>query len=292
MNVLEAVKSKEDWIREISSIGPAEEHYKSLMHFFNDVATCRTNGQLSEGDLLNMRSWFNGSMSSTETMQGHACLKPRGYDGDYLIIDKIYTHRTSQDPVFAKWDRFFHSGDAPIAVRNRKTYFIDKLKGLGPKSSVLNLASGPCRDLLEYFEGFDMKLKVDCVDLDPEAIAYGKALLGDRQDTRFYNENIFRFRPSVKYDLIWSAGLFDYLTEKQFRLLLRRLSNFVNPGGKIVIGNFNNNVQSKDYMEFGNWILNYRSSEELLAYASEISNSRVSVESEPLNVNLFLNIEF
>jgi trans-aconitate methyltransferase len=130
------------------------------------------------------------------------------------------------------------------------------------------------------------------VDLDPEAIAYAKELLGNRQDVRFYNENIFRFRPSIKYDLIWSAGLFDYLTEKQFRLTLLRLSKFVNPGGKIVIGNFNDNVQSKDYMEFGNWVLNYRTSEELQSYASTIPDVKVYVESEPLNVNLFLNVEF
>ena len=110
---------------------------------------------------------------------------------------------------------------------------------------------------------------------------------------QFYCRNIFRFRPNVDYDLVWSAGLFDYLNDKRFIFLLKHLYAMVKPGGSLVIGNFSEYNPSRDYMEAGDWYLNYRSEEKLieLAEKSGLKNGDVFIDSEPERVNLFVEIK-
>lgn len=53
-----------------------------------------------------------------------------------------------------------------------------------------------------------------------------------------WSSNIFHYRTSKKYDFIWSGGLFDYLTDRQFVLLLKQLRSMCKTEGKIILGNF------------------------------------------------------
>ena len=81
-----------------------------------------------------------------------ALLKKYGYAGDFMMIDKIYTGNTPDNPFFQSWDKYFQNHAAPRAVRNRKTYFKTLLhQKLANNNSInlLNVASGPGRDLLE-----------------------------------------------------------------------------------------------------------------------------------------------
>lgn len=166
------------------------------------------------------------------------------------------------------------------------------MKELDDNSSVLNLACGPCTDLLEFQTSSDKKLKFDCIDLDINAIEYAKTKLSSYNNITFTQANIYKYKPSKKYDLIWSAGLFDYFNDKAFTNILSRMSEYLKPNGKVIIGNFNEGINSQDYMEFGNWFLNYRSEFNLNQLASVIDCRTVSIEREELNVNLFLNLTF
>lgn len=230
------------------------------------------------------------------TMQGRGFVKEYGYAGDFEMIDKIYTLHTSKESRYKIWDEYFHSQPAPIAVRNRKRYFKRKLLSLNRTSTqnVLNLASGPCRDLVELFtENEDINFNFDCVELDIRAIEYATNLLSDYgKKVKFINKNIFRYQPDSNYDIIWSAGLFDYFNDATFERILRRLLKS-NPKSKIIIGNFSDSNPTAPYMEIiGEWFLNHRSSKKLIEIAVKAGADpqNVTVESEPEKVNLFLNI--
>ena len=91
-----------------------------------------------------------GEAMSPETIQGYGFLKPYGYSGDFQMIDKIYQQKVSDRADLKNWDLFFHAQKAPMAVRNRKQYFIDMLTRLRRRFEDrelqdLNVASGPCR---------------------------------------------------------------------------------------------------------------------------------------------------
>ena len=105
-----------------------------------------------------------------------------------------------------------------------------------------------------------------------------------------YCQNAFRFKTDKKYNLIWSAGLFDYLDEKQFIFLFRALTKLLKPEGELVVGNFSESNTSKDYMEFGEWYLNHRTENELIRLAEQsgcVSKS-ISIDRETSGVNLFI----
>lgn len=245
-----------------------------------------------------IRSLFNEKFLSN-TIQGFAIRKPFGYSGDFKIIDMIYTEHKSELPEYYGWDDFFHTQPAPIAVRNRKTYFknlmADKLKN-GPVR-LLNVASGPARDLFEvYMNCADpAMLQTDCVELDPHAIEFAEKLCSKyNRQIRFHNKNILRFSSEEKFDIVWSAGLFDYFEDRIFILALKKFRNFLKPGGEIVIGNFSQNNPSKAYMElFGDWFLIHRSPEQLLSLAMNagFKEEQISIKKEPLGVNLFMHIQ-
>lgn len=233
------------------------------------------------------------------TVQGYAYRKPRGYAGDFEIIDKMYREETAHAPELATWDRYYHRQPAAKAVRNRKAFFHDRLHALRRHQAadchVLDLASGPCRDLFEFFSDSRARdLFVDCVETDPEAISFALKLNGAfAQQLRFVPTNVFRFKPVRRYDLVWSAGLFDYLAGDAFVKLLRRCLSWVAPGGEVIVGNFSTQNPTRPYMELvTDWRLHHRSPGDLLrmAEAAGAPIENASVESEDEGVNLFLAV--
>lgn len=232
------------------------------------------------------------------TLQGRGYKKKYGYTGDFDIIDRMYTNHVSTEENYSVWDNYFQKQPAPKAVRNRKKYFINKMTSLntiGSEVKVLNLASGPCRDILELFlwREENSVFHFDCVELDTNAIKYARTLLEEfNTKVKFINKNIYRFIPDGGYDVVWSAGLFDYFDDKIFVKILKRCID-ANPHAKIIIGNFSDENPTAPYMEvIGEWFLNYRSPVKLLSLAMEAGAdpNKINIEMEPEGVNLFLNI--
>ena len=97
--------------------------------------------------------------------------------------------------------------------------------------------------------------------------------------------------PENDYDMIYSAGLFDYFTEPVAQMAAQRMVANLKPGGKLIIGNFSMENPSVAIMELGlDWNLIYRSKEDLERMFKGFG-SKVHVEKEPLGVNLFVVIE-
>jgi diguanylate cyclase (GGDEF)-like protein/PAS domain S-box-containing protein len=276
--------------------GPEPSEYVELNDYYSYINSMLKEGKISRAQIREL--WAAcGEAFSEDTMQGFVCKSPHGYHGDYEIIDRIYMGWISPKKHLENWDKFFHWLAAPKAVRNRKKYFknmlseIDRSQIIEP--TVLDMASGPCRDIYEYkCEHPLSKIHFDCLDMDSNAIEYSKQLLNGSNIT-FFCENAFRFRSEKQYDLIWSAGLFDYLDNEKFVFLLRSLMKMLTINGKMVIGNFSTLNTSRDCMEFGEWFLFHRDITELteLAGKAGADPDSVSIESEATGVNLFLKID-
>jgi ubiquinone/menaquinone biosynthesis C-methylase UbiE len=288
----------------LSIIGKDTPDVKELMAFdllVKDIGKAYRADLLSEEDLKELARSF-GDDFLNNTMQGFGLLKPYGYAGDFMMIDKIYTHWESGIPKYKIWDEYFHNHAAPKAVRNRKKYFKKVFTNLASQTDeklhILNVASGPARDLLEIMEIADEKeipVSATCVDIDENAVQYARKLLKPYEhNVSFVHKNMFFFSSESRYDLVWSAGLFDYFNDRMFRLGLSKMKKWVRPGGTIIIGNFNKeNNPSRDYMEiFGEWYLNHRTKGELINLALDAGFERenICVSSEEENVNLFLHI--
>lgn len=278
--------------------GPREWEYPELTENIDRLAGLIKDQTLPAAEIDAMLSAC-GFVQNQRSVMGHIRLKPYGYAGDFDIIDRIYRQETC-DPEYSYWDRFALQHSAAAAVRNRKRYFVEMITarmGQGHRLELCNIASGPGRDLYEAYELLTDKsaLKTTCVEMEPKAIGYASKLNeAYAEHIHFVQRNVFRFQSEKQYDLVWSAGLFDYFDDKLFVLLLNRFGQWLKPGGEIVIGNFNEaHNPSRDFMEiFGDWHLNHRSEEQLISLALEAGYSReqLYVGREPEQVNLFLHI--
>jgi len=278
--------------------GPDIGDYEKFTCVLADLVASKSVGLISDEELHVLLQELGDAMTP-QTVQGLAFTKPHGYAGDYEIIDRIYQHWVSPSPKLAKWDYYFHAQAAPKAVRARKKYFHDWLAAKEKANEedcfrLLDIASGSARDVFEYFSKTPAtKVRVDCVEQDANAIAYAENLCAPFADRIiFHRFNALRFRPKQPAQLVWSAGLFDYLEEKVFVALLRRLWLSVISGGELVIGNFSPANPTRAYMEiFGEWFLNHRTSEDLvlLAQKAGIPSKSLHVACETEGVNLFLH---
>lgn len=276
--------------------GPDPEDYGTLKKWYQKVYQLFQTKQISKEEFLELKSLFGEVYASPNSLLGHANNQPRGYAGDFEFIEKIYTHHISSDSRFEKWDLFIQSISISKVGRNRKTYFKNLLKSKSTNSfRTLNLASGPCRDLLEFFEeNPNLKTQIDCVEMDKDAINFATQLLGSHIDkVHFFLENIFKFQTDEIYDLVWSAGLFDYFDDITFIRIFAQFYQNLKNGGEIIIGNIHPRSPSRPIMEFTNWHLHHRTETDLVELAIQAGvtdYSKIRIEMEPEGVNLFLRV--
>lgn len=287
-----------DYIRRlVAQGGPREEDDNELNAWMARAHAFAVAGQLLEQDKTELLEAFGASMSPL-TMQGFAVNKPHGYAGDFEIIDRIYQHHVSVDPLLANWDRFFHRQAAPKAVRNRKTYFhrlLDHHDAAAGFPRILKIGVGPGRSMFEWLSANpSSKATFDCVEIDPNAVRYAAELNHPFLDRiQFFRKNCLKFEPTQQYELIWAAGIFDYFDDATFLQMMQRLLAALAPGGELVVGNFADTSPSRPSMEFGlEWFLHHRSADKLVALATQcgVARERIAIGCEELGVNLFLHI--
>lgn len=270
--------------------GPEPEEYQEFTAIVNN---------LEDDELGYFRDVISESLN-TETLIGHGFVKPYGYPGDFSIIHNIYKMYVNPDQRYTNWDRFFQDQAGAHAVRNRKSYFLRRCSeienfGRMPKR-VLILGSGPATDVHEYLTSHpDSSIHFDLVDFDQNAIDFARS-----QNSRYsemidyFRINVLRFKPFNWYDLIWSAGLFDYFKDKHFVYMISKYYKYLVDGGEFIIGNFSNSNPTRRLMEvLSDWYLNHRSKNDLIRMALEANakEDSVDVDMEELGVNLFLRIK-
>jgi extracellular factor (EF) 3-hydroxypalmitic acid methyl ester biosynthesis protein len=285
----------------IARCGPEPHEYEVVAHWFDRTAEYVRDGAVSQQAVADFwREVTHAHFSAS--LQGHVVRRPHGYAGDFEIIDRIYLHHISGDESLRRWDEYFQAQHAPRAVRNRKSYLHDWLRlnlAQSPQHPLhlLNLGSGPARDVREWCEqhGEPQPVHFDCVDMDAKAIAHASDLCAAWPEAvSFTQANVLRLKPKRRYNLIWSAGLFDYLSDRIFVRLVKRLMTSLHSNGELVIGNFGHDNPSRSYMEdFGEWALIHRSEAHLLslANAAGFDEGTARVEREQEGVNLFLHLK-
>ena len=273
----------------INNGGPELNDYKEFTSIVNN---------LDAEDVDCFRAQIN-TILNEKTLIGHGFVKPYGYPGDFTLIDKIYQFEINEDPRFKNWDLFFQNQPGANAVRNRKDFFIQYCKSLieiKKNAKVLILGSGPGSDVYEFLSNYTEcnNITFDLIDFDQSAIDFSMKKNAKFNGRVSYNRiNALRYNSYKLYDLIWSAGLFDYFKDKHFTFLISKYFNCLNEHGEMVISNFSTKNPTKRLMEvLSDWYLNLRTESDLYRIASDanIDKEMVSIDKEPLGINLFLKI--
>jgi len=220
--------------------------------------------------------------------------KPFGYAGDFKIIDAIYQNQPVTRGFDRLWDSYFQQLDIVQSVRVRKEdlkkiIFAFVKKNQGRELRVMNLGSGPAREIKELLEENPQvfeRVIFDCYDFDQNALNYAKSLLNNPANVNFIQENAVRLaltkrikeKIPFQYDLIYSTGLFDYFGERVAGKLVSNLLNITKKRGTIVITNVSDKKYNRSaaWMEWvADWYLVYRTKDE---FKKIFSNTGVLLE--------------
>lgn len=237
-----------------------------------------------------------------------AYYKPKGYAGDFLMMEMIYQNRPEGDGKLGLLvDAWCLNSPASRAVRGRRSLLAEELlrRTLRDFSAngtirIMNLACGSSRELFDFLKAcpLDHRVEATCMDADVEALHYTDTTVNTfshRARIRYLNDNAVRWALGRNrqrldpQDIIYSAGLTDYLDRRLFGALVTRCYEHLKPGGCLIIGNFAPNNPNKAVMDhILHWKLIHRSDKELRdIFAETPFGDQVTILSEPEGINLF-----
>jgi extracellular factor (EF) 3-hydroxypalmitic acid methyl ester biosynthesis protein len=167
---------------------------------------------------------------------------------------------------------------------------------------ILSVAAGPAMEIQHLLRKDPALLRagrteISLIDQDARALEHAReriealaAQAGVEVTLRCINTSI---RAVIveglddSYDLVYSAGLFDYLKDRAARAAGARLVDALAPAGNAVIGNFDVANPTRPFMELVlDWPLYHRSADDLRSLFGDLGRG-MTVEREAAGVNLF-----
>ncbi|MBC2604942.1 class I SAM-dependent methyltransferase [Pelagicoccus albus] len=246
--------------------------------------------------------------------------KPLGYAGDYEMVNMILRNPAEGASIFAKVvNSTFLASPPAEAHRNRIDYLVEMLnsevergKSAGRATRIFNLGCGPAMEVQKFLEGSSLCDAADfsLLDFNEETLQRTGRLLEDlksqygrstplRTIKRSVNQ-ILREGPRIGrdgtgdsgYDVVYCAGLFDYLSDRVCQRLLEIFYEMVAPGGVVVATNVDESNPVKGVMEYVmEWHLIYRNAEDFMSLAPrQAPKDCLTLRKDVSGVNLFLEI--
>lgn len=233
--------------------------------------------------------------------------KPRGYAGDFVMMTQIYANDAHSSTLFGScMEKAVQSFGEPSAVRNRSGYLARKIqakiKATSGKLRFLSVASGPAeevRQLVLQLSQADLdRCEFSLLDQDEGALQFAQKSVFECAIANNKRVNLKLMNKGIKevlmaglgegqYDMIYSAGLFDYFTDPVASKACKVLFNHITADGSLLIGNFNTVTTNWfGMLALFDWSLILRSQEDLIRLF-KIEKSHISIESEDNNINLF-----
>lgn len=237
-----------------------------------------------------------------------AYYKPRGYAGDYLMMEMIYRNEPEGDGKLGNiMDSWCLDTEAAKAVRGRRKFLRERLDILsrarakkGDSTRIMNLACGPTRELFDFLATCDYSDHIVAlnIDADLQALEYTNHtvnVIPHSASIRLMNDNVVRWALGrIRHnfglqDIIYSAGLADYLDDRILLALINRCYDHLDWGGTLIIGNFGNRNKHKTFLDqILQWKIIHRNAEDLQEiFAKSHFGSTIEIATEENGVNLF-----
>lgn len=226
--------------------------------------------------------------------------KPLGYPGDYQIMNYVYEWQRVGNTSYEKLlHRIGIETGACVGTRLRMTQkilrdFIAAEPGDKP-INIANLGCGSAYEIYDYLkiDHLPRPVNVTLIDQDQGALSHayehayrevvrhaGRAKLQCLQASfaQLLKAGAL-FKTLPPQDVIYSLGLFDYLSHRRARALAHDLYAQVAPGGKLIIANVKQGRETCQWpLEFvTDWSLIYRTEEDMRAMYEGLDIQNVEV---------------
>jgi extracellular factor (EF) 3-hydroxypalmitic acid methyl ester biosynthesis protein len=241
--------------------------------------------------------------------------KPLGYAGDYEMVNMMFRNERGGKTTYAQVvNDWLLSGGPPQAHRNR-IYLLEKMLTEAAENAtfsnknvrVLNVGCGPVQELQLFIAKNKSahRFSFDLLDFNSETLNYAKhqieTITAGRAEAphvtyilktvqELLRQAIEMPSNSQSYDIIYCAGLFDYLSDRVCAKLIRLFYQWCEPGGRVIVTNVHSSNPVKGLMEHVmEWHLVMRDESDMVRLAPDLEPMKVYTDETGINV--FLEIE-
>jgi SAM-dependent methyltransferase len=275
-----------------------------LEQFHDDRATMRkaqafTARELTEPHLLGA------------PMVRRSYTKPFGYPGDYGTMIHIYDDRFDGKTAY---DRIIHRTivNHPLAtgVRTRKDFVVDLLTEASRTKDnlrALSVGAGPAQEVVEAVPSLACGSSTwTLVDQEPRALEHAcnavDRVTGGSTEHRAVGAKV-QFRDVIddpatltdlgEQDVVYSTGLFDYLSHELAQELARAMYGMLAPGGTLAIANASAPNRHRWLLDCVlDWRLTYRDEADMRAIALALPGEACfTFTAEPTGAYRFMLVE-
>jgi extracellular factor (EF) 3-hydroxypalmitic acid methyl ester biosynthesis protein len=245
--------------------------------------------------------------------------KPLGYAGDYEMVAMMMRDPQEGASVFAKvLNAFFLHTPPVVGHRNRIEYLknvltreMARVARQGRRAKVFNLGCGPAKELQDFIADSPLSEQVQftLLDFNKQTVDSTGGVLQDIIKRSHRGTTLEMVEKSVvqvlkeaaraktslfaaNYDLVYCAGLFDYLPDYVCQKLMSVFYNMLAPGGLVVATNVDTANPARNWMELSvDWHLVYRNGRQMTKLIPpQASAEDTEIMSEPTGVNTFIEI--
>jgi extracellular factor (EF) 3-hydroxypalmitic acid methyl ester biosynthesis protein len=244
--------------------------------------------------------------------------KPLGYAGDYEMVNMMFRDPCEGSTLFAKMVNTYALQLPPIvAHRNRIVYLKERLlqetrrvAGQHRAMKVFNLGCGPAHEIQQFLAETPLsnEAQFSLADFNDETLAHTQGVLSDLKTRHGRRTPIQLSKKSVhhmlkqgdrriqvpkaeQYDLVYCAGLFDYLSDKVCRKLMDIFYDLLAPGGLLIATNVDNHSSRNEMEYFLEWNLIHRNTAQMTSLTpGQAAPDQALFQRDPAGINIFMEV--
>jgi len=243
--------------------------------------------------------------------------KPLGYAGDYEMVNMISRNTFEGGTLYAQIVNLWFLRQPPAeAHRNRLVRLTTKMveetlrvSARGRPVRIFSVACGPAVEVQEFIcnQHLSERAEITLLDFNKETLEYIEGKLaaiknGSGRKTRvnYVQRSVLHILKesgksvelpeAMRYDFVYCAGLFDYLTDTVCQRLMSICYRWLAPGGLLLATNVDASNPLRRGMEYLlDWTLIYRTAAQLQALRpTGVEPGAFLVNADLTGVNLFM----
>lgn len=240
--------------------------------------------------------------------------KPFGYAGDYEMLN-MTLRDAYEGPNSYAWliNRYLLNTTPPIAYANRIAMLVEHIRGethrvrhdCSRPLRALSIGCGPVNEVQRFVreDPISAGCEFTLMDFNQQTLDFARDQMeqvirasGHRITTHFIHRSIHDLLQDARgggsdrdaqFDLIYCAGLFDYLSDRICGGLIERFYNQLVPGGLVIVTNVENSRPIVACLEMlMEWYLIYRDGKRMAALRTGLGEQ--SVRADVTGINQFL----
>ena len=317
------------WLEQIDLISASKDNKLELIEklqepilprLFDDLMRFEEETKLVEPEYIDIHRAYCQRDLHPLTMRSpfvhRTYTKPLGYAGDYEMVNMIFRNpNEGPNTYFQTINKLFLSEGPAVAHRNRIAILLERLERAVDEANkenrglkILNLGCGPAIEIqkLMHSRNLDQRIEFKLIDFSQPTLDYAQSQLekhssesGSTPTIRYVKQSVdqilrqsasLKTEESDEYDFVYSAGLFDYFSQRACQRVMKLFTHLVKPGGMIFATNVHSNNPAQAVMEYiAEWHLVCRDERDMHDLIPGYGIQRVYTDES--GVNVFIEVD-